>query len=128
MMVNSISGVRFCAQADAAATGTKKVDADYLNRPGAFAKPEADTVVKTQTEPKKKSGLGKKLLAFAGVTLAVAALLVAGNKTGVVKVLTDAEKEGAGIMKKASHYLATAGEWIGKYTYEPIVSLFAKKA
>ena len=68
------------------------------------------------------------LLAFAGVTLAVAALLVAGNKTGVVKVLTDAEKEGAGIMKKASHYLATAGEWIGKYTYEPIVSLFAKKA
>ena len=50
MMVNSISGVRFCAQADTAATGTKKVDADYLNRPGAFTKPEADTVVKTLTK------------------------------------------------------------------------------
>ena len=126
MMVNSISGVRFCAQADAAATGTKKVDADYLNRPGAFTKPEADTVVKTQTEPKKKSGLGKKLLAFAGVALAVGAALVAGNKTGLVKVLDEAAKADAGIMQKASHYLAKAGEWVGKYTYEPIANLFKR--
>lgn len=126
MMVNSISGVRFCAQADAAATGTKKVDADYLNRPGAFTKPEADTVVKTQTEPKKKSGLGKKLLVLAGVALAVGAALVAGNKTGLVKVLDEAAKADAGIMQKASHYLAKAGEWVGKYTYEPIANLFKR--
>ena len=125
-MVNSISGVRFCAQADAAATGTKKVDADYLNRPGAFTKPEADTVVKTQTEPKKKSGLGKKLLVLAGVALAVGAALVAGNKTGLVKVLDEAAKADAGIMQKASHYLAKAGEWVGKYTYEPIANLFKR--
>ena len=92
MMVNSISGVRFCAQADTAATGTKKVDADYLNRPGAFTKPEADTVVKTQTEPKKKSGLGKKLWVLAGVALAVGAALVAGNETGLVRVLDEAAK------------------------------------
>lgn len=126
MMVNSISGVRFCAQADAAATGTKKVDADYLNRPGAFTKPEADTVETTQAQPKKKSSFGKKLLVLAGVALAVGAALVAGNKTGLVKVLTDAEKEGAGIMQKASHYLAKAGEWVGKYTYEPIANLFKR--
>lgn len=126
MMVNSISGVRFCAQADAAATGTKKVDADYLNRPGAFTKPEADTVVKTQAEPKKKSGLGKKLLVLAGVALAVGAALVAGNKTGLVKVLDEAAKADAGIMQKASHYLAKAGEWVGKYTYEPIANLFKR--
>lgn len=127
MMVNSISGVRFCAgAADTAAAGAKAESTDYLNRPGAFAKPAADTVENTQAQPKKKSSFGKKLLVLAGVALAVGAALVAGNKTGLVKVLDEAAKADAGIMQKASHYLAKAGEWVGKYTYEPIANLFKR--
>ena len=128
MMVNSISGIRFCAgPADTTAAATPKTDgADYLNRPGAFTKPAADTVETTQAQPKKKSSFGKKLLVLAGVALAVGAALVAGNKTGLVKVLDEAAKADAGIMQKASHYLAKAGEWVGKYTYEPIANLFKR--
>jgi len=124
MMVNSISSVRFCGPADT--TAAKPEGSNFLDRPGAFAKPAAENPAPAQAEPKKKSSVGKKLLTLAGVAVAVAAALVAGNKTGVLKVLDEAAISDAGIFKKAGHYLAKAGEWVGKYTYEPIAKLFSK--
>ena len=127
MMVNSISGVRFCGPADTAAAAAKPEGSGFLDRPGAFAKPAENKPAQVDVAPKKKSSFGKKLLTTVGVLVAVAAALVAGNKAKVLNVLTDAEKANAGWFKKAVNYVAVAGEWLAKNTYDPIVKLFSKK-
>lgn len=118
MMVSPISAVRFCGTDAAAATGTNNLD-----RPGAFAKPAAETPVDA---PKKKSGKGKKVLKTVGALALVAAALVGLNKFGVTKVLESGALKDAKLMQKVGHYVGKAGEAIAKYTYEPILKIFKK--
>lgn len=123
-MVSPISNVRFCANEAAVSSN------GVLDRPGAYTKPataEAPAANPPQNPPKKGSFLKKALIA-GGVVVAVAAALVTGNKKGWFKILDEVGKNEASIIEKAGHYLGKAGEWIGKYTYEPIAKLFAKKA
>lgn len=128
-MVNSISSVRFCGPADTTAAAAKTESSNFLDRPGAYAKTAAEPSAPANVESKKKGpSATMKLLGWAGIALAVAGALIAGNKTGLVKVLDDAAKADAGILQKAGHYLAKAGEFVGKYTYEPIAKLFSKGA
>ena len=119
-MVNAISGVRFRGAEQAATINP-------LERPGKYAKPE--TPPEAPVDKEKKSGSAGKTFAKTVVGLAViAGALVALPKVlpNVIKALPTEELANAGIMDKAAHYLAKAGEFIGKYTYEPIRNLIAK--
>lgn len=115
MMVNpvSMSNVRFTGEAT-----------NVLERPGAFAKPATETVAPAEVaaKPKKKHTALKVL---AGVVVAAAALVTL-NKTKVLKVLDDTMLKDAGFMKKVGHYVSKAGEFIAKYTYDPIANLCSK--
>ncbi|MBD8964450.1 hypothetical protein EGQ77_07605 [bacterium] len=118
MMINAVSGVRFRGAEQAATINP-------LERPGKYAKPETPPEAPTE----KKSGSGGKTLAKTVVGLAViTGALVALPKVlpNIIKALPTEELANAGIMDKAAHYLAKAGEFIGKYTYEPIKNLIAK--
>ena len=114
MMVSPISSVRFCGEA-------KVLD---LAREGAHAK-QAAPVPEAE---KQKSGTGKKVLntviglvVAAGVLAALPKVFPKAIKTLDAETLKDAK-----FMNKIGHYLAKAGEFIGKYTYKPIVRLFKK--
>ena len=113
MMVNpvSMSNVRFTGEAT-----------NVLERPGAFAKPAEAAPAEVAAKPKKKRTALKVL---AGLVVA-AATLVALKKTNVLKVLDDVALGEAGIFKKAGHYLAQAGEFIAKYTYDPVAKFVGK--
>ncbi len=114
-MLSPVSSVRFCAnQAPASAVNP-------LERPGAFTKPQEQ-----EAPAKKKSGVGKKILKTVGALAVVAAALVGLQKGGVVKVLDPAAKATAGFMQKVGHYVATAGEFLGKYSYDLVANLFKK--
>lgn len=108
----NVSRVRFAGEG---------VSANPLERAGAFSKL---TMVEEQVAPKEKKSTGKTILKVVGGLALIAAGLVGLHKFGAVKVLESTE--GASFMKKAGHYVAKAGEFIGKYTYEPIVKLFSK--
>lgn len=100
------------------------VQANPLERAGAFAKqPAAETAVSAENKAEKKSGGNKVLKSVGGLAL-IAAGLVGLHKFGAVKVLES--KEGASLMQKVGHYLAVAGEFIGKYTYDPVAKLCTK--
>lgn len=120
MMVNpvSMSSVRFCG-------GTE--GADILGRPGKFANanPSAEAPA-AEKAPKKKSH--KLLKTIVGLAV-VAGALVALPKAfpNAIKVLGEDAMKNATFTQKAGHYLATVGEAIGKYTYEPIAKLFKGK-
>ena len=124
-MVNPISSVRFC--------GDVSSSASILERPGKFSNPapQSETVNKPAApEEKKSSGTGRKVVGTVATLAVIAAALVALPKIfpNAIKTLTKAElAEKPGFMKKAGHYLATIGEAIGKYTYEPIANLFKGK-
>lgn len=114
MMVNpvSMSNVRFTGE------GT-----NVLERPGAFAKPaEQAAPAEVAAKPKKKRTV---LKALAGLAVAAATLVVL-KKTNVLKVLDDVALGDAGILKKAGHYLAKAGEFVAKYTYDPVAKFVGK--
>ncbi|MBR6723018.1 hypothetical protein IKL64_06150 [bacterium] len=114
MMVNpvSMSNVRFTGEAT-----------NVLERPGAFAKPAAEQVApEVAAKPKKKRTALKVL---AGLVVAAAALVTL-HKTNVLKVLDDVALKDAGFMKKVGHYVSKAGEFIAKYTYDPVVKFFSK--
>ncbi len=136
-MLSPISNVRFGSGAAAAAPNdtTANTTTGILDRPGAFSKPLEGTPAKDEVDinnpekaPKKKHSVAKALLTIGGIAVAVAAALVAGNKTGVLKTVEKAALENAGIMEKAGHYLSEAGAQIAKYTWEPLVGLFGKGA
>lgn len=119
-MVNAISGVRFRGAEQAAAINP-------LERPGKFAKPE--TPPEATLDKEKKSGSTGKTIAKTVVGLAVIAGALATLPKlfpNAVKALPTEELANAGIMDKATHYLAKAGEYIAKYTYDPIKNLIAK--
>ena len=115
MMVNPVtmSNVRFTGEAT-----------NVLERPGAFAKPTAETAAPAEVakKPKKKH----TALKIIGALAVVAAALVTLNKTNVLKVLDDVAFKDAGFMKKVGHYVSKAGEFIAKYTYDPVVKFFSK--
>ena len=114
MMVNpvSMSNVRFTGDAT-----------NVLERQGAFAKPTAEQVApEVAAKPKKK----RTLLKVLGGLAVVAAALVTLNKTNVLKVLDDVALKDAGFMKKVGHYVSKAGEFVAKYTYDPVANLFGK--
>lgn len=134
MMLSPISNVRFGSGA-AAAAPNDTTTTGILDRPGAFSKPLEGAPAKDEVNinnpgkaPKKKHSVAKALLTIGGIAVAVAAALVAGNKTGVLKTVEKAALENAGIMEKAGHYLSEAGAQIAKYTWEPLVGLFSKGA
>lgn len=116
MMVNpvSMSNVRFTGEAT-----------NVLERPGAFAKPAAETAAPAQEAAPKKKG-GKTFLKVLAGLVAAAVALVVLKKTDVLKVLDDVAMKDAGFMKKVGHYLAKAGEFIAKYTYDPIAGQCSK--
>lgn len=113
--------------------GTEAASSSVLERNGAFSKPSADANVSAQMPAvegeEKKSGTGKKVLGATLGLVAVAAALVALPKVfpNAIKELSKAELKDAKFMTKVGHYFATAGNAIGKYTYEPIVNLFKGK-
>lgn len=120
MMVNPVamSNVRFCG-------GTE--GADILGRPGKFANATQSADAPTaEKAPKKKSHAFLKTIVGVAV---VAAALVALPKAfpNAIKVLGEDAMKNATFTQKAGHYLAKAGEAIGKYTYEPIAKLFKGK-
>ena len=129
MMLSPISNVRFGSGA-AAAAPNDTTTTGILDRPGAFSKPLEGAPAKDEVDinTKKKHSVAKALLTIGGIAVAVAAALVAGNKTGVLKTVEKAALENAGIMEKAGHYLSEAGAQIAKYTWEPLVGLFSKGA
>jgi hypothetical protein len=120
MMVNPISAVRFCANAEAP---TANNTSNILEREGAFAKPKAD--VPTEA-PKKKSKLGKSILITAGALVAALGALVALHKTNVFKVLSQDALGTAGFMEKVGHYIGTAAKAVSENTYDKIAKLFTK--
>lgn len=56
-----------------------------INKPQAHTKPAVQPQTAPVEEPKKKSKAGKVILGLVATAAAVAGLLVAGNKTGVLK-------------------------------------------
>ena len=110
MMVNpvSMSNVRFTGEAT-----------NVLERPGAFAKPTTEAApAEVAAKPKKKH----TALKIIGALAVVAAALVTLNKTNVLKVLDDVAFKDEGFLKKVGHYVSKAGEFIAKYTYDPVAS------
>lgn len=120
-MVNPISTVRFCASPEAPVVDNKTTN--ILERDGAFAKPKTDA---SANAPKKKSGIGKKILTTVAVLAAVAGALVGLNKAGVVKVLES--REGASFMQKVGHYVAVAADFVTKNTWDKVAKLFTKSS
>lgn len=121
MMVNSISGVRFCGAAD-----------DILARPGKYSAPNQQPAAPAQEKAGKSSSKTKKVVIGTVATLAVLAALVALPKKwpDTFNVLSEEAMKNAKFTEKVCHYTAKAGKFIGKYTYEPLVkcwnSLFSK--
>ncbi len=118
MMVNpvSMSKVSF----------TNQTATNVLERQGAYAKPTAETTAAPAAADKpKKSGKKTAMKVLVGVLVAAAALATL-NKTNVLKVLDDVALKDAKWYQKAGHYLSKAGEFVAKYTYDPIANLCKK--
>ena len=120
-MVSPISSVRFC--------GEQNNVSSILERPGKFSSP-VSKAEQAPVEEKKSSGTGKKVVGTLATLAVVAATLAALPKVfpNAIKTLSQADKEAATLMQKVGHYVATAGEAIAKYTYEPVVKLFKGKS
>lgn len=122
LAVNPISSVRF---------GDGQVN--VLEREGAFSKPRTESApapANVSDVPEKKSSTGKKVLGTVAGLVVVAAALAALPKLfpNAIKALSKEELAAKpGFMKKVGHYVATVGNAIAKYTYEPVVNLFKKK-
>ena len=104
-----------------------------LDRAGAFSKPNANNTAAPAQQPQpeeKKSSTGKKVAGTIIGLAALAAVLVALPKVfpKAIKELSKEElKAKPGFMKTVGHYVAVTGNFIGKYTYEPIAKLFKGK-
>ena len=130
LAVNPISSVRF-----------GDGPANILEREGAFSKPKTEanasnnaaspaSVNNDAGKAEKKSSTGKKVAGTIIGLAALAAVLVALPKVfpKAIKELSKEElKAKPGFMKTVGHYVAVTGNFIGKYTYEPIAKLFKRK-
>lgn len=98
---------------------------DFLQRPGKYSNPAAPA--EQEVPVKKESHTGRNIgLSIAGI-VAIAAALAGLTRGNILKMIPADKMEKAGIMEKVGHYLAKAGDFIAKYTYELIPGL-AKKA
>lgn len=94
-----------------------------LNKPQTYTKPAATPEAAAPAEPKKKGKAGKVLLGLAATAVAVAGLLIAGNKTGVLKNIGKYVPDGLKNAKWAEFAkepvkagvaaLDSAGKWLG---------------
>ncbi|MBE7709923.1 MAG: hypothetical protein E7Z93_05705 [Cyanobacteria bacterium SIG32] len=114
-MIHSVSPVSF-RSATAAASAAQ----DPFSRPGKFTMPEAAA---PEAAPKKKGKFLKKLAIGVGVAAAVAAGLIVGVRTGKLNQVQDLAN--AGIMQKAGHYLAVAGDWLNTKAWQPVAKFFS---
>ena len=130
MALSPISSVRFCGEA-APAQETKAANTNnVLERPGAFAKqPEGDKVDLSTTDKTEKKKGGHAIRNTVICVVVSAAALVGLTKGGVLTKLTEDVLKDTKFYspKKIGHYLATAGEFISKYTYDQVAKLWAKK-
>lgn len=101
--------------------------ANPLERQGAYAKPAEQTAAPAQDKPEKKSGGHALRNTLVGLVVTAAAL-VALKKTNVLKTLDSALLADTKFYspKKLGHYLAVAGDFIAKYTYDPVAKLCTK--
>ncbi len=107
----SVSNVRF---GDAAQ--------DRLAREGAYSKAPQEAAAPEAAE--KKSHKGRKW-AIAGIVVVAAAVALAVlSRKNVFKALSEAELKDASFFKKVGHYLHQAGEYVAKYTWDPVRDLF----
>ena len=95
---------------------------EMLERPGKYA---AQTFAPEES-PAKKGSVAKKVVGFIGTVAVLAAAIVGLTKGKVVNKLSAEAFKDAGIIQKASHYLATAGEYISKYTWDKIAPVIRK--
>jgi hypothetical protein len=118
-MINNVS---FCS--------TRGVfDKPDMTKPQTFTRPATPPTVAPEEAPKKKHSVGKFVAGLAAAALAVGGLLVAGNKTGVIKNLgkyvpdavknaswlqaaKEPVKAGLAALDKAGGYIAAKGEGI----------------
>ena len=107
-MISSVSSVNFKANAPM----------DPISRPGAYARQDSAPV---HSAPKKKGKFAKKLLAFVATAAVIAGGLVYGAKNGKWFKQLDKDLASAGIMDKAKHYLAVAGNAIDEKVWTPLV-------
>lgn len=100
--------------------------ANTLERPGAFAKPAEQAAAAPEAPKAKKKGHSLRNTIIGLVVTAAA--LVALKKTDVLKTLDKAVLADTKYYnpKKLGHYLAVAGEFIAKYTYDPVAKLCTK--
>ena len=95
---------------------------DRLAREGAYSKAPQDVVAPEAAE--KKSGKGKKWAIAGIVVVAAAALLAVLSRRDVFKFIPEEQLKDAKFFKKVGHYLHQAGEYIAKYTWDPVRDLF----
>ena len=108
-MINSVSSVSFKAATPAN---------DPISRPGKYSMVPKENLV---SEKKNNHKALKWIAGLATTALAVCGLLIAGNKQGWFTKLGKKELESATLLKKASHYLGEAGEFLTKKAWEPTV-------
>lgn len=116
-MISSISAVSFKA-------GTPSAQS-RISEPGKFTKPAQDSA--PVAKPKKKGGFLKGLAKLVAAAVVVGGGLLLGYKKGVFNPLSELEKEGATFMKKAGHYLGSAGKWVDSNVWQKLPGV-AKKA
>lgn len=120
MKVNPISSVRFTSSAE-----------EMLSRPGAFTNvAERENIA---NQPKEKKSSSAKKIAIG--TLATAAIILGGAAAlkhfapNTFKILSTEELANAKFTQKATHYVATIGDWLISHTnsaVEGIKNLFKK--
>ncbi len=99
---------------------------EMLERPGKYSNPINQEIA--DVPEKKKMSTGRKVFIRACLAIAAASALVGLQASNVVKKLAPEALKDAKLLDKASHYIATAGEFISKYTYDKIMPLFRKAA
>lgn len=114
-MISSVSAVNF--------KGTAAPTGDVINRPGAYTKPETSFA----TPEKKKGDFLKGLTKLVATAVIVGGALLGAYKANLLKVLPEAEKANAGILKKAGNLLAKGGEWIDNNVWSKISNKVAEK-
>ena len=100
-----------------------------LSREGAYAKHASQEAAAPESSDEKKSSTGKKVAIGAViVAAALAALAIMSRNNVLFKALNDTDLAAAKWYqpKTWGHYLNKAGNWIAKYTWDPLAKLFKR--
>ncbi|MBD5403195.1 hypothetical protein HDR58_10445 [bacterium] len=96
-----------------------------LAKPGRFTRPDTaqdQNITAAQPTKKKKSKVLPTILGLA--TIAAALIALPKLLPNAIKSLPKENLANAGILEKAGHYTAVAGEFLAKYTIDPLMNLF----